>query len=226
MVILIVGVLMAIATTNFMPRTEKARFEATVAEMQAITYAIAGNPDLHHDGARSDFGYVGDIGALPINLDALVSNPGLGTWDGPYIDGDFDSDGYKKDAWNSYYIYTDTLLRSNGSGSNIDKLIALSSNALTDNNVEGIVHDAKIQPPGTHNSSLCARLIYPNGSGGMADDSSGIRADGSFRFSNIPIGNHILKIIYTPDSDTITQTVGITPGRDSKLDIVFPADLW
>ena len=227
MVILIVGILMAVATMEFAPRTETARFEATVAEMQALTYAIAGNPELNHDGARTDFGYVGDVGAMPPNLDALVINPGLGTWDGPYMDCDFDNDGYKKDAWGSYYIYADTLLQSTGSGSNIDKLIASSTTALTSNTVKGVVHDAKMQPPGiSHSPDIFARLIYPNGSGGLANDSAGLAADGYFQFSNIPIGNHTLKIIYAPDSDTITQFICITPGRDLKLDISFPADLW
>ena len=62
-----------------------ARTETTIARMDMLARAIAGDPNLISGGVRSDFGYVGDVGALPSNLDQLVTNPGYSTWGGPYV---------------------------------------------------------------------------------------------------------------------------------------------
>ena len=101
---------------------ETARIEATKTQLDAIARAILGNPLIYSNGTRSDFGYVGDIGSLPPDLDALAFNPGYSTWNGPYIKGAFESGDYQKDGWNTVILYSDTLLRSTGSGSNIDKI--------------------------------------------------------------------------------------------------------
>ena len=70
--------------------------------MEMLARAIVGNPSLTQNGARSDFGYVGDVGAFPPNLQALYQSPGgYATWDGPYVTTSFavDSTGFKTDAW-------------------------------------------------------------------------------------------------------------------------------
>ena len=56
-----------------------------------LAHAVAGDPDLVAGGTRSDFGYVGDIGALPSDWDDLVTNPGYSTWNGPYVQDEFAS---------------------------------------------------------------------------------------------------------------------------------------
>ncbi len=228
LIIVVLGILGGVATMKFSENLETAKFEATQAEMEAIAYAIVGNPNLYAKGARSDFGYVGDIGALPPNLDALASNPGgYGTWDGPYIKGDFDSDDFKKDGWNINYTYTDTLLRSTGSGSNIDKVFAVNSTSLLSNNICGYVIDASMDMPGsTYDDSLTMRLKYPDGSGGLTNTSINPDAKGSFCFNTIPVGNHTLTVIYIPDSDTISLPICVVPNQDVSLEIIFPADLW
>jgi len=228
MIIVIIGVLATVATRKMGSTIETARVEQTKKELTQLSFAIVGNPDLYTDGARTDFGYVGDVGALPPSLTALTTNPGgYSTWNGPYIVGDFKNDGYRKDAWKTDYVYSDTVLRSTGSGSNIDKVFAASTPALLSNSVSGYVVDAGNDVPGTDFiDSLWISLIYPNGIGGTTTSSAHPDANGSFSFSAIPIGNHALRLVYIPDSDTVTLAVSVTPNNTTKLSITFPADLW
>ena len=84
-VIILLGIIAAVAVGRLTTSLETARVEQTKAEMQALARAIVGNPDVYSRGARTDFGYVGDIGALPFSLDNLVTNPGYASWNGPYL---------------------------------------------------------------------------------------------------------------------------------------------
>ncbi len=227
MVIVIIGILAGVASVQFSRTTESTRHEATQAELDALAAAIVGDPTLAADGARSDFGYVGDIGALPPNLDALAANPGLAAWRGPYIKGDFPTGDFKKDGWNIVYTYQDTLLRSTGSGTNIDKIFAPNRAVLLSNVIIGYLYDADHHVPGTvYRDSVAVTVTYPDGVGGMASPTTAPDAGGRFTFSGIPIGNHWLRIIYIPDSDTMTVPVCVLPGVTTRLDLNFPADLW
>lgn len=227
-IILILGIIAALAVRQFGNSIETARYEQTKTELDALAMAITGSIGVYGSGHQTSFGYVGDIGSLPPNLDALVSNPGgYTTWQGPYITRGNSQNGYKTDGWNSTYIYSDTMLRSTGSGSNIDKLFAISSSALLSNSIYGFVVDASRQPPGgTFIDSVLIRLTYPNGSGGLTNASSSLGPGGRFAFSNIPVGLHTLRVIYTPDSDTVVYSVTVRPNQDARLSINFPADLW
>ena len=227
-VILLVGVLATIATRKMSVSIETAQYEQTKKELDQLARAIVGNPEVYAKGARIDFGYVGDVGALPPDLDALVENPGgYATWDGPYIDSGFSGTEHLKDAWGANYVYTDTLIRSTGSGSNIDKVFANSTADLLNNVVEGIVVDAGNTMPGAvYKDSLFIRLTYPDGTGGTMTTSTNPNAKGNFSFSNVPIGLHQLSLIYQPDTDTVSFTVAVNPGSTVKLSLVFPADLW
>ena len=227
-VIIVLGVLAAVASRKIGQSIETAKWEHTKVELDELARAFIGNPETYANGARTDFGYVGDVGALPLNLDGLSQNPGgYSTWDGPYITDAFTSGDYKKDAWGTTYTYTDTLLRSTGSGSNIDKVFAISAASLLSNSVKGVIVDANKNIPGaTYDDSVSVRLTYPDGSGGATTASTIPNSFGNFSFTGVPVGNHTLTIIFIPDSDTVTFAVTVYPGADSKLDIVFPADLW
>ena len=227
-VIMIVGIMATVAVRKLGTSLETAKYEHTKKELDALAEAMVGDPNLFAKGARTDFGYVGDIGALPPNLDALVTNPGgYATWDGPYISRGVDLNEFKQDGWKSAYVYSDTLLRSTGSGSNIDKIIALSSSALLGNGVQGYVVDADDEMPGAiYRDSLVIRLTYPDGSGNVTTSTTSPTAGASFSFSGVPIGNQRLSVIYTPDNDTVTYTVSVTPQSAVQVAITFPADLW
>lgn len=227
MVIAVIGIISAVATVKMMPSLETARYEATKAEMLSLAYAIAGNPDVYTNGARSDFGYVGDIGSLPPDLDALAFNPGYSTWDGPYIKADFAGNDFKQDAWEVDYTFSGTLLRSTGSGTNIDKRFVSNLSDFLTNSVSGYLLDADSEMPGNvYNDSISINLIYPDGSGSMATNSINPGANGDFTFSGIPVGNHTLRVIFIPDIDTVVYDLCVMPASDTKIEILFPADLW
>ena len=227
-VIVIIGIIVTVATRKMSSTLETARLERTMQELDHFAWAIAGNPDLRSDGARTDFGYVGDVGSLPPNLDALRSNPGgLATWDGPYISEGVNAGSFGRDAWGSNYVFTDTLIRSVGSGSNIDRLIATNTDVLLRNTVTGYIVDANNESPGaTFRDSVVVTLIYPDGSGGTMTLDVNPDSKGDFAFSNVPIGNHSLRIVYIPQTDTVTWNVSVRPAGNVRLVLTFPADLW
>lgn len=227
MVIIIIGILAGIAIMKMTSTIDTAKYDATTAEMDNLARAIVGNPDTYTNGAQSDFGYVGDVGALPPDLDALAFNPGYATWRGPYISGQFANDDFKKDAWKADFIYGGTFIRSVGSGSNIDKIIASSANELLANAIHGILLDGNNTPPGNaYVDSVVIDLIFPDGSGAVAHTFAVVRADGSFDFSDVPIGYHTLRVIYRPANDTVDYDLSIIPGNDIQVTLNFPADLW
>jgi general secretion pathway protein G len=225
-VIVILGILAGVATMQFGSNINDAKFEATMSEMNALARAIVGNQQISSNGTRTNFSYVGDVGSLPPNLDALYSNPGFGTWNGPYMDGSSLAS-IRTDEWGTNYIFQDTLIRSVGSGQNIDKIFAISTASLLSNRLNGRIVDASgDRPSASYLDSVLIRLYYPNGTGGIASPFTNPDTKGQFNFTGIPIGMHTLEIIYLPENDTLSHSVSINPGRDANLDIVFPADLW
>ena len=227
-VIVLIGIVVAVVSRNMMNTISNAEYEHTKKELDNIDRAIVGNPAAYENGTRTDFGYVGDVGALPPNLDALVSNPGgYATWAGPYLTGGRGPTDFKYDAWNTPYNYTGVTVSSTGSGSPIDKRLAVSTAALLNNVVVGIVVDAASQAPGNiYKDSCVVQIEYPNGSGGMTNAATNPDRHGRFSFSNVPMGNHRLSLIYLPDSDTVSLNICVLAGKGTKLDIVFPADLF
>ena len=227
LVVIILGIIATIATMNFSTTVDTMKQEATLTEMDAIAKAIAGNPQIVSDGARTDFGYVGDVGALPANLDVLVNNPGYATWHGPYLESGFSTDDFKRDGWNAYYTITDTVIRSTGSGVSIDKVFAPSKAALLSNIVAGYISDANGNyPTATFSDSIVIQMTCPDGLGSMITTTTSPDIRGYFTFSNTPIGNHTVKVIYIPDHDTASYSIAVYPGHNTDLQITFPADLW
>ena len=229
--IAIVIVTLAILATAAMLRMQEtvqtAQYESTKTELDHLAVAIAGDPGLYTAGAGANFGYVGDVGALPVTLDYLVQNPGgWSTWRGPYIEAG-SNDEFKKDAWGVIYTYNGTNIVSTGSGASITKNVATSTAVLTSNTVTGSVRDANLNAPtGSLGSTIAVLLTYPNGTGGTTTASTTVDSHGGFTIGGVPIGNHSLRVIYLPANDTLTIPVTVCPGRTVRLDIVFPADLW
>ena len=215
--------------------TETVRVEKTKKELEQLAYAIAGNPELISGGFRTDFGYVGDIGALPSNLDDLVQNPGgYTTWDGPYIHDDYYASAgaseteFKVDAWGATYTYTGGVtITSTGGTSSITREIAPSLDHLLRNAVSVVVTDIDNTPPGTINrDSVRLVLSYPNGSGAITTHTEYPASDGFVQFDSIPIGSHQMRIVYLPDSDTLTRIVSVGPGHDCHLTVSLFGNIW
>lgn len=217
MVIVIIAIVGVIAAQKVSVLINNIRIEETKKEMDQLAIAIVGNPDLENNGVRTSFGYVGDVGAMPANLAALVTNPGsYSTWKGPYIGNAFEQDATdaSTDAWGTSYTYssTGTSITSTGSGSNIIRRFTTSVNHILRNKVTGNVFDINGFPPGPrYKDSVIIDLTIPNGSGSTTIKKDTADIGGYFSFDSIPVGNHAMNIIYKPDNDTLKEFVSVTP---------------
>ena len=122
MVIVLLGVLAAVAIPVIGNLISSAKQTTTKDEMRMLGRALAGS------STTSDRGFEGDVGYLPSALSDLVTKPdSIAAWNafthvgwhGPYVD----STGglYLKDSWGTAYAYsrTNRTLQSTGSGQTI-----------------------------------------------------------------------------------------------------------
>ncbi len=110
-VIVVLGIIAAVAIPRFGTIVDSSKVTATRSEMQTLKRAIVGNPEAVSGGEYVDRGFEDDVGFLPNSLADLVTKPDsisaydkltrLG-WNGPYIDGAAD---YLNDSWGSAYGY-------------------------------------------------------------------------------------------------------------------------
>jgi len=233
LIIMVIVVLAAVAMKSLKGVNEVARTEETKQELDRIAFAIAGNPDLVSAGVRTDYGYVGDIGALPANLSALVNNPGgYATWKGPYIHDKLSAGGanvyFKSDAWGTAYAYSaGTTVASTGGTSSMTRQIANSTTELLSNKVAVTITDINGTPPGPiSKDSLRFVLSYPDGVGGTTTVSLIPSADGFVETSSIPIGMHSAQVVYLPTNDTLRRKVNVDPGKDYYAHINLYDDIW
>jgi prepilin-type N-terminal cleavage/methylation domain-containing protein len=231
LVLVIIGVLASVAYQSLGTVIENRRVEETRAEMERLAFAIAGNPVLVSGGHRTDYGYVGDVGALPPNLDALASNPGgYLTWKGPYIRDELSAGGsvgyFKIDAWGKGYEYSGgTTIISTGSGDPLTRNFASSPSELLGNRISGVILDRAGTPPGPeYRDSLLLTVYYPDGSGSLAAKSAKVGRDGYFAMDSLPIGAHDLQVIYRPTGDTLVRRIYVDPGSDYYAEIHLISD--
>jgi prepilin-type N-terminal cleavage/methylation domain-containing protein len=231
-VLVIMGILATVALRSLNAVNTTARYERTRQELDRLAVAVAGDPTATSGGVRTSYGYVGDVGALPLNLTALAINPGLATWNGPYVTDDFSSGGgsseYLNDAWGRPYVYGGGVtIQSTGGPTTLTRSIAQSTAALLANTVTAAVVDLDRTPPGEdHRDSVRFILYYPNGSGGMAAPVLTPAPDGLVQFDNVPIGLHELDLVYLPTDDTVRRMVNVDPGTDFYTEVQYFADVW
>ncbi|MFH1686932.1 MAG: LamG-like jellyroll fold domain-containing protein [bacterium] len=224
-VIIVLAVLAGIAMQSLTVVVEDARTVGTKREMEELSRAIVGDPSIMTGGMRSDFGYVGDVGAFPPNLQALTQNPGgYSSWDGPYIDPGFtqDTDGYRLDQWGTTYTYSGgTTISSTGGGSTITQRIADATSDYLVNTVNGVVTDDGGTTPGAiYKDSVSVSITTPNGSGAYSTRTVSPDSAGLFALDSLPVGQHRLQAIYVPVADTLTRIVTVLPrhnGPDLRL---------
>lgn len=131
-IIVVLGILAAVAVPKFADMSDSSREAATRKEMTELQRAIVGSPDVVAAGRLVSGGFEGDIGHLPGRLDDLVLRPDsisvydrfsrLG-WNGPYIDSSGGS--FRTDAWGVAYIYEpgSRRLKSIGGGDTIEVVL-------------------------------------------------------------------------------------------------------
>ncbi|MFH1687137.1 MAG: prepilin-type N-terminal cleavage/methylation domain-containing protein [bacterium] len=110
-IIVILGVLAAVAIPRFSDMSDSSKRVATQSELQALREAVAGNAQVVAGGQLIDRGFEGDVGFVPNRLEDLVNRPGSVAvynpltrvgWNGPYIDGT--GGAYLADAWSAAYV--------------------------------------------------------------------------------------------------------------------------
>ena len=227
-VIVVTGILAAVAMQSMTATVEDARRIKTEREMDLLCEGIVGNPSLTQNGQRSDFGYVGDVGSFPPNLQALYRNPGsLSTWDGPYLPASYvqDSTGFRMDEWGRPYSYAGGLIiTSTGSGGTISKKVADASADYLLNAVNGTILDAANEPPGAiYADSINVVITFPNGIGGLASKTYHPNSAGSFRLDSIPVGQHLVRAIYQPEADTVLRYLTVLPRNRNTVAYRFAA---
>jgi type II secretory pathway pseudopilin PulG len=202
------------------------RKNKTEREMEMLATAITGDPEIISDGERADFGYVGDIGAFPSNLQALYQNPGgYSTWDGPYIEQGFlqDNTGFLYDEWGAAYNYGGgTTITSTGSGSTLTKKIADAPSDYLLNRFYGTILDSAGNVPGTtYLDSVNVIVTTPNGIGGTFSKSYNPDSSGIFILDSLPVGQHPLRIVYSPTVDTLYRYCNILPRNKTSRTYKF-----
>ncbi|MEK7774566.1 MAG: LamG-like jellyroll fold domain-containing protein [Candidatus Zixiibacteriota bacterium] len=231
LVVLIIGVLASVAMKSASQLSVSAKVEQTKQEMTALARAITGNEQLQNNGIRTDFGYVGDIGALPPNLNALMTSPGYATWNGPYVSNEVlqIADDFSRDAWGVAYGYsTDSLyILSSGSGEAIFRRLGESTDALLRNRLTGNIFDMDGTPPGTtYKDSIVVALTMPDGLGGTVIKTTTPTAGGYFSIDSIPIGVHQITVIYLPESDSLTRELAVESGSSAYTEFNLQKNYW
>jgi len=225
-VIVVLGIVAAVAMQSMTASVEDVRRVETEQEMEMLAAAIVGDASLRMAGTRADFGYVGDVGAFPPNLQALYQNPGgYTTWNGPYIPPGFiqDADGFGIDGWGEAYAYSGGItITSNGGGSALTKKIADASSDYLLNRFNGSIRDAADSVPGVaYMDSVDIEIAIPNGSGGTLTKSYAPDSGGTFTLDSLPVGTHPLCFVFTPAADTLLRYLTILPRHKSGKDFRF-----
>jgi prepilin-type N-terminal cleavage/methylation domain-containing protein len=173
---LMVGILIPIVYRVF----ESQEIDTTKENMTKLKEAMVGNPVQISNGVRTNFGFVGDLGQLPPNIDALIS---YGTY-GPYLSGGIDPQSFKKDAWGHNIIYSYTtdafgrresaIIKSLGSdnapggaGTAEDIQIVIDANevfSVSSASCNVLVRYAT-PPASTFNANITVHISYKDGEG-------------------------------------------------------------
>ena len=222
-VIIIIGILAAITMSSFNSMIDTRRFEETQIEMESLKKAIVGDLNRIVDGVRVDFGYVGDMGALPANLTNLVVNPGGGNWRKPYVEVNFQDNpnDYLYDGWNKPYVYDPAALTIYSQGADITlNLTAGGSSAeLLNNTVIVMIRDRNGFPPKPSDmSNISVSLALQSG----ATITGTLAVGGLCTLTNVPIGNHTLTVTHALKPDEVLKKyISVNPGSTTPVEMIF-----
>ena len=230
-IIVVVSLMASLAMQSMTVLVQDVRRARTEREMDMLAHGIVGNPAMTQAGVRSDFGYVGDVGAFPPDLAALRRNPGgWSTWRGPYLEMGYNEDsvGYTLDDWGAPYVYTGGLeIVSIGGGTSITKRLADATSDCLLNAVEGTVADAASNAPGViFDDSVSIVVTAPNGAGGLASKTYHPNPAGRFRLDSLPVGERPLLVVFMPQADTLHRVITVLPRHKTPVAVRFAGDYF
>jgi general secretion pathway protein G len=225
-VLLIIGILSGVALRAIDMTRERTMYSETTQKIYDLVKAIAGNPDLLSDGKRVDFGFIGDMGRLPLTLNELMHNTeNSPNWHGPYIKiamlEDTLNPTYKVDAWGNelQYDYTTGTLHSRGNGrAALTHNIIDSLSFLFNNRISGLITDNNNNSPGPRKDSSIDIII-------QLPDRLSRRipsASGAYKIDTVPIGKHPLTVIrHTAVFETLYKYASVVPKSNTNIDFKF-----
>lgn len=247
MVIMLVGILAVVAVDVISDTLNESRFEETVNKMTAIQNAIIGDSTLVESGARTSFGYLGDVGTLPTSAigigglitkhASLASNSMNSTvrfamgWNGPYLSGMNAATSFTTDSWGSTILYNPSVEpatltsygadgASGGTGLNQDIVMTMPIEKRT-SDVNGFICTSG----GPFSGAAQIELNYPDGTGSLRQDlvSVTVAEKGAFAFSDIPLGVRSISV-YIPSKAAATTTLGPVVVTIDKPNYTIPCN--
>jgi prepilin-type N-terminal cleavage/methylation domain-containing protein len=164
-VLMILSLILTAAVKTWDVTLQRGRIEQTGRKLDQLATSIVGDPNYIVGGRRVDFGYVGDMGELPLTLADLVVRPtraDTNVWKGPYLRSTYSEspDAYRVDAWGDTIVYgravygLDSLFVRSYSGEGLSdrtkwttRTFGYSWPELLQDTVDGRVEDVRGAPP-------------------------------------------------------------------------------
>ncbi|MBI4488624.1 MAG: prepilin-type N-terminal cleavage/methylation domain-containing protein [Deltaproteobacteria bacterium] len=243
-VLAVIAILAAIAVPLALRIFERTAEDATREELANLKEAMIGDPQKLQSSFRSDFGFLGDMGRLPANLDELLVRGSLPAftfdtskqagagWKGPYITGAAAGSAaaeFKKDQWGNDYTYSDadftnadnqagdgkiTSNGPNGTFGNADDIVLEFLKNETTATVRGKVKDTA----GVGLEAVPVEYYSPV-NGVLTTTTATTDATGEYVFTSAPFGPRAVRalprLVYSPGSVT---TAGV--GRNITFKVV------
>lgn len=231
MVIALVGILSVGGIGLLTNGVNEDRYDLTLERMRRLRIALVGDPDMSLGGARSSFGYAGDMGGLPSTaqgLAALTAAPsgavawqvdavnrfGHG-WNGPYVSAAVGGQNPLQDAWgrnfsyaNSSGVATITSLGADGAagGTGLDQDVTLTIQVA---HWRGTVYGFLTSGTGSYTGAAQVEIRMADGNGGVATTLVNVPAgsQGQFQFANVPFGPRSV-VAYRNTKAAPAQTLG------------------
>ncbi len=233
-IVVIIAVLTILATAitpAILQQVVDTKIESTRKEARALHEALVGRPD------ASTFGFVGDMGRLPLNADELLrplrttlpyttlTTRGVGMgWKGPYVNVGDAKDDFLTDAFGRPYSGFDTgQIRSAGPDGvmgNEDDIVYppnppayLGRVIVTVKRMAAEDISYTLDPPGYE-----VRLFFSNGGqeAMLADNIA------PFIFENIPQGIHAIQVCRLKKDQIVVQdTIQVHGGATKLVELIF-----
>ena len=239
-ILAVLAVLAAVAIPTALRIFETAAEDATRGEMLNLKKATIGDSNKLRGSIRSDYGFLGDLGRLPANLDEILvrgtlpaytfdttKQAGAG-WNGPYITGSFageETEDFKNDQLGNAYVYSDADF-TNGNGELADGKITSGGSDGTIGTADDItVEILKGETTGTVRGALSPVLAgidvdlnFPS-NGSLATVTATTDSNGNFTFTSVPFGPRSVKA--RPENEGLILSPGMAITKGGGKDLEF-----
>jgi prepilin-type N-terminal cleavage/methylation domain-containing protein len=222
-VLAIVGLVAGALTPVVLNVTRSNRDTTAREELQTLKRAIIGDPLATQWGREATFGYVGDMGGLPGNLQDLYTQPpgvaalsvdsnlGISSgWRGPYTGrkaakGANPTADFLRDPYGNAYVYSSAVTTDATLGAEVRGIIRSSGrdgiqNTSDDLTIEILKSEVVADVAGKVKDSegaglpgVSVNIYYPSG-GSLTYDTTTTDSTGWYQFADIPFGERAITV--------------------------------